>query len=114
MTNRIIVTSDIVEILNGHPTTWFDLLHDYQVQFSGGCGESLGLVNKIYDPPTYGEGAHTNVISSTGDFTLRYTISVTPDEPVLDPGSDPCPNSLFHPVALLQVQVLIPSHLPTL
>lgn len=53
----------------------------------------LGFVNKIYMPPGhsyepigYGAGAHTNVVSSNGDFTLRYTISVTepPAVPVVN------------------------------
>jgi hypothetical protein len=38
----------------------------------------LGVVTKIYDGPSYGGGVHSNVVSSTGDFTLRYTITVTP------------------------------------
>jgi hypothetical protein len=37
--------------------------------------DTLGTISKIYDPPSYGAGAHTNVVSSNGDFTLRYTIS---------------------------------------
>jgi hypothetical protein len=45
----------------------------------------LGTITKFYFPPGssyepigYGAGAHTNVVSDTGDFTLRYTIAVTP------------------------------------
>ena len=31
-----------------------------------------------YEPIGYGAGAHTNVVSDRGDYTLRYTITVTP------------------------------------
>lgn len=48
------------------------------MQHSGGCGDSLGFINKLYYSPTYGKGAHTNVVTSNGDFTLRYTIDVVP------------------------------------
>jgi hypothetical protein len=37
--------------------------------------DTLGTISKIYDPPSLGAGAHTNVVSSNGDFTLRYTIN---------------------------------------
>jgi hypothetical protein len=47
--------------------------------------EVLGTITKFYNPPGssyepigYGAGAHTDVVSDTGDFILRYTISVTP------------------------------------
>jgi hypothetical protein len=40
--------------------------------------DRLGDIIKFYPPIGYGAGAHTNVVSSTGDFTLRYTIFVTP------------------------------------
>ena len=47
--------------------------------------ERLGNLIKFYGPPGqsyepagYGAGAHTNVVSDTGDYTLRYTITVTP------------------------------------
>jgi hypothetical protein len=47
--------------------------------------EVLGTINKFYDPTSYGAGDHTNVVSSSRDFTLRYTISVTaPARPVLE------------------------------
>jgi hypothetical protein len=36
----------------------------------------LGLVNVLYEPTEYGAGAHAEK-SDKGDFTLRYTISVT-------------------------------------
>jgi hypothetical protein len=37
----------------------------------------LGVINKLYPPTSYGEGSHSEK-SDAGDFTLRYTISVTP------------------------------------
>lgn len=54
--------------------------------------EVLGTINKFYEPSGksyepigYGAGDHTNVVSSSRDFTLRYTISVTaPADPGLE------------------------------
>jgi hypothetical protein len=36
----------------------------------------LGTINQAYEPTSYGAGSHTEK-SNNGDFTLRYTISVT-------------------------------------
>ena len=51
-----------------------------------------------YEPTGYGAGVHTNVVSSNGDFTLRYTISVTPPPAVPVVGNEPdfgfCNNNL--------------------
>ena len=41
----------------------------------------LGIITKFYDPPGYGGGSHTSVVSDTGDFILRYTITVIPPPP---------------------------------
>ena len=52
--------------------------------------DRVGYINKLYYPPEYGQGAHTNVVSSSGDFTLRYTITVVPP-PIsgeVEPGLD--------------------------
>ena len=38
------------------------------------ANDILGTIREFYDPPGYGIGPHV-VKSSTGDFTLRYTIS---------------------------------------
>jgi hypothetical protein len=38
------------------------------------ANDILGIIREFYDPPGYGVGPH-EVKSSTGDFTLRYTIS---------------------------------------
>jgi hypothetical protein len=47
--------------------------------------EVLGTINKFYEPISYGAGEHTNVVSSSRDFTVRYSISVTaPAKPVLE------------------------------
>jgi Ca2+-binding RTX toxin-like protein len=46
----------------------------------------LGTVREFYDPPGYGVGPH-EVKSSTGDFTLRYTITLTCLAPA---GAPPC------------------------
>ena len=90
----------ILQIFEDPPSTWFDAIHSYQIDHTGppcgpGWGDSIGIINKIYDPPAYGEGAHTNVVSSIGDFTLRYTISVQPPPTVggVEPG-DKCNDKL--------------------
>ena len=51
----------------------------------GSNNDVIGNLIKFYEPPGqsyepvgWGAGAHTNVVSDTGDFTLRYTITVTP------------------------------------
>jgi hypothetical protein len=47
--------------------------------------EVLGTINEFYEPTAYGAGDHTNVVSSSRDFTLRYSISVTaPAKPVFE------------------------------
>jgi hypothetical protein len=40
------------------------------------CTEHLGEINDIYNHPYYGFGKHTS-LSTSGDFYLAYTISVT-------------------------------------
>jgi hypothetical protein len=52
--------------------------HDDGIHYPLNTNDILGVITKIYEAPAYGAGAHTNVVSSTGDFTLRYTITVTP------------------------------------
>jgi hypothetical protein len=52
--------------------------HDDGIHYQLNTNDILGVITKIYEAPSYGAGAHTNVVSSTGDFTLRYTITVTP------------------------------------
>ena len=44
----------------------------------GSDNDRIGNLIKFYNPVDYGKGAHTNVVSSTGNFTLRYTTTVTP------------------------------------
>ena len=39
--------------------------------------ERLGNLIKFYRPVSYGAGAHT-IVNNAGDYTLRYTITVTP------------------------------------
>jgi hypothetical protein len=45
------------------------------------CGfdynEDLGNIVQFYNPVNYSAGAHT-AVSEGGDYTLRYTINVTP------------------------------------
>lgn len=87
----------LITILQKPQDTWFDSMKGIQQQINThGCGfgtnnllvndnEVLGTIIKFYNPPGssyepigYGAGAHTDVVSDTGDFILRYTISVTP------------------------------------
>jgi hypothetical protein len=87
----------LITILQKPQDTWFDSVQAIQKGINKqGCGdfdpynlvdanEILGTITKFYFPPGssyepigYGAGAHTNVVSDTGDFTLRYTIAVTP------------------------------------
>jgi len=42
----------------------------------------LGVINKAYDPTADGAGSPSEK-SDKGDFTLRYTITVTPPPPPL-------------------------------
>jgi hypothetical protein len=58
--------------------------HDDGLNYPLNKNDIVGVITKIYDPPGYGAGVHSNVVSSTGDFTLRYTIVVTPP-PVIQP-----------------------------
>jgi F5/8 type C domain len=88
----------IVQILSqpeSQTHNWQDSVSSIQIDYHkaisdindrGGCQLTLlGFINKIYKPPGqsyepigWGEGAHTHVVSSNGDFTLRYTITVVP------------------------------------
>lgn len=72
------ISSEILPVLKNPPSTWSDSLHEIQPTGDSECSNLIGFINKIYNPTDYGAGAHTNVVSSTGDFILRYTISVVP------------------------------------
>lgn len=88
------IQDKIVAILQKPQSTWLDSIRTIALtenipNCSLGLLENrndrLGILNKIYLPPGqsyepvgYGAGAHTKVYSDTGDFTLRYTITVTP------------------------------------
>lgn len=78
------------EIFKTSPDTWFDAINELQHGKICDRDDRLGLINKIYYPPSWGEGVHSNVVSDTGDFILRYTISVTPGATIYDPGSNQC------------------------
>ena len=80
----------LITILQKPQNTWFDSVKAIQQQINThGCGfgtnnllvndnEELGTITEFYPTPSYGAGAHTDVVSNTGDFVLRYTITVTP------------------------------------
>ena len=97
----------LITILQKPQDTWFDSIKGIQQSINThGCGfdptnffvndnELLGTITKFYNPPGssyepigYGAGAHTKVPSDTGDFILRYTISVTPPS-FLEKQADP-------------------------
>lgn len=110
---------EIVAILSQpeSPThNWQDSISSIQADFHkrmsdindrDGCQLTvLGFINKIYKPPGqsyepvgWGSGAHTHVVSSNGDFTLRYTVtvvapSITITDAVLEPNYSTCTNNL--------------------
>jgi len=105
---------EIVPILNGPKEQRFDAIQQIQTEFKHkidkendvrGCKrENIGEINKIYEPPGqsyesigYGAGAHTNVVSNNGDFTLRYTVSVTAPPQIVvaaEPDSGGCNTNL--------------------
>jgi hypothetical protein len=81
------VQSTIVDIIQNTPIGGIIATVDAEVQkhINGainwiGCklnpNDVLGTINQAYEPTSYGAGSHTEK-SSNGDFTLRYTISVT-------------------------------------
>jgi hypothetical protein len=102
------IQDEIITILQKPQDTWFDSVKVIQINRNiNSCtvgdnkvqlqnpNDILGKITKFYLPPGssyepigYGAGAHTDVVSDTGDFTLRYTIAVTPpstQEKQLDP-----------------------------
>jgi hypothetical protein len=83
----------LIPILQNAQDTWFDSVKVIQHNENfNACttrfnksepinpSDILGIITKFYDPPGYGEGPHTNVGSDTGDFILRYTITVIPPQ----------------------------------
>lgn len=92
------IQDKLITILQKPQDTWFDSVKVIQNNENiNSCtsgdnkdqlqnpNDILGIITKFYFPPSssyepigYGAGAHTDVFSDTGDFILRYTISVTP------------------------------------
>ena len=79
----------LITILQKSQDTWFDSVKVIQQneninvctsKFNNtklmNPSDILGIITKFYDPPDYGGGSHTSVVSDTGDFILRYTITV--------------------------------------
>ena len=105
--NPFRLPKDLIEIFKNPQLDWLTPITQYiKFRNSDDCisphdSEVLGNIVKFYNPPGqsyepigYGAGAHTNVVSSKGDYTLRYTIAVTPPPPPptasqkkLEPGS---------------------------
>ena len=77
--NREVFFSDPQRVPNWYEmiSSWQDLYQmavDCVTFIPGGWNDALGKINEFYQPPGYGAGRH-EVKSSSGDFTLRYTIS---------------------------------------
>ena len=82
--------NSLAEVFRHPELNWHDIIPIYQhvVQRDANCfstddNDDLGSIIKFYNPPGHsyepigwGAGVHTNVVSSTGDYTLRYTITV--------------------------------------
>jgi hypothetical protein len=81
---------DLLEMFKNPQLDWYTLITQYVAkENSKRCGfdnydDVLGNIVKFYNPPGrsyepvgWGAGSHTNVVSDTGDYTLRYTINVT-------------------------------------
>jgi len=80
----------LLEIFRNPQLDWYGPITQYINENNGAeCGygdsENLGNIVRFYNPPGqsyepigYGAGAHTNVVSDSGDYTLRYTITVVP------------------------------------
>ena len=81
----------LITILQKPQDTWFDSVKVIQQnenlnvctsKFNNAApinpSDILGIITKFYYPPDYGRGSHTSVVSDTGDFILRYTITVIP------------------------------------
>lgn len=82
----IVVPEDIniagvLPIFDDPGLDWSSSIDKYvngQIHPGGSCDtDILGRIKVFYDPTAYGAGPH-EVKSHTGDFTLNYTISVTP------------------------------------
>ncbi|HET7643786.1 MAG TPA: hypothetical protein VFK40_09780 [Nitrososphaeraceae archaeon] len=87
------ILDKLITILHKPKDTWFDSIKVIQhnenfntctTRFNNSelinPSDILGIITKFYDPPSYGGGPHTNVVSDTGDFILRYTITVIPPQ----------------------------------
>ena len=83
----------LITILQKPQDTWFDSVKVIQQnenlnvctsKFNNAAlmnpSDILGIITKFYDPPDYGGGSHTSVVSDTGDFILKYTITVIPPQ----------------------------------
>ena len=82
--------NSLAEVFRHPELNWHHIIPIYQhvVQRNANCfsvddNDDLGSIIKFYNPPGHsyepigwGAGFHTNVVSSTGDYTLRYTITV--------------------------------------
>jgi hypothetical protein len=78
--NREVFFSDPQEVPHWDSmiSSWQRLLQSWGIEcltpIPGGFNDALGKIREFYQPPGYGAGPH-EVKSSSGDFTLRYSIN---------------------------------------
>jgi hypothetical protein len=74
----------ILEAFKGPPLNWFEPISEQHEQVPwidlsylcaiGSPNDEIGNIIKVYNPPDYGADAQ-EVVSDSGDYTLRYTIT---------------------------------------
>jgi hypothetical protein len=79
----------LADVFKNPQLDWFHAVEVFQgiaadestwcYSLTGGVHDVLGSLNKFYDPPGYGAGAHVELVNN-GDFTLRYRINVVPTQ----------------------------------
>lgn len=80
----------LLNLFKNPQLNWYDPVVNFQNYVKGfsecpiphsyytDVNEILGTITEFYDPPEWGAGTHTNVVSSNGDYSLRYSITVEP------------------------------------
>lgn len=63
------------EIFTFPPTLWKQKIVQFVSEDT--CGDNLGIINELYQPPDHGAGLH-KVKSSSGDFTLTFVVGPAP------------------------------------
>jgi hypothetical protein len=78
--------AELEQTFSNPSADWYDAISKVKTKIKNenliypNCSwNTLGTINEIYKPPSYESGKH-EIKSSNGDYTLRYTIIVTPVE----------------------------------